>query len=520
MQKFLDVFGGAVNGVLVGLDRMFVRGSVRWLSCAKALAGYLGNRGISLNDFGKWSEMMTSTIRRSCEKTANDLGVPAHYLSSSAVSKEEFALGIAAERRIDTGPICMLSAVEPCWAPTICGSRLTKHIELEMRQRKCVWIYFYFNDPRLGFGHLRVATWAPYPIKGCLNGRHWLERSLVAEKIDFVKSRNCMRWVADAARAQQLLDDQLRTDWPGLLNGLTDQYFPAMRGLLKDKPLDYYWSFEQTELATDLMFGSTAHLDRLFPMLSRHAVLVSDSPSIKRYLGQIEPLGKLGKRVPKDLRSERIRRHEGICVKHYDNHNSVKTYNKAGNVLRVETTIANTLPFKVYRQAEPGMKAGYKAMRKGVADMHRRCEISKASNERYLDMLAATAAQTTLGEQVEKICLPARRNKRRVRAMNPCSPDDLRLFQFLSRGEWAINGFRNADLARWIESAADKMDPQARHRLSCRTSYLIGILRAHKLIHKVPKSNRYQISPLGRRIAPIVIAASNAKADRLMDLAA
>jgi hypothetical protein len=255
-------------------------------------------------------------------------------------------------------------------------------------------------------------------------------------------------------------------------------------------------------------------------MLSRHAVLVSDSASIKRYLGQIEPLGKLGKRVPKDLRSERIRRHEGICVKHYDNHNSVKTYNKAGNVLRVETTIANTLPFKVYRQAEPGMKAGYKAMRKGVADMHRRCVVSKASNERYLDMLAATSTQTTLSEEAQKICLRAAWRKRSVRAMNPCNPADLHLLQFLPRGEWAINGFRNADLARWIEPSADAMDPQARRKLSCRTSYLIRILRAHKLIHKVPKSNRYQISPLGRRIATIVIAASNAKADRLMDLAA
>ncbi len=42
-------------------------------------------------------------------------------------------------------------------------------------------------------------------------------------------------------------------------------------------------------------------------------------------------------------------RPEGIRVKHWVNGNSIKMYDKAGSVLRIETTIAKTADFKVFR---------------------------------------------------------------------------------------------------------------------------------------------------------------------------
>lgn len=46
---------------------------------------------------------------------------------------------------------------------------------------------------------------------------------------------------------------------------------------------------------------------------------------------------------------------EGVRVKHRVRGSSVKMYDKAGSVLRVETTIANTEDFKVFRpQQEEG----------------------------------------------------------------------------------------------------------------------------------------------------------------------
>ena len=66
---------------------------------------------------------------------------------------------------------------------------------------------------------------------------------------------------------------------------------------------------------------------------------------------------------------------EGARVKHSHDHNSVKMYDKQGSMLRVETTINHPRPMKVYRTSEndPEGQPHWLPLRKGVADLHRRC---------------------------------------------------------------------------------------------------------------------------------------------------
>lgn len=49
-------------------------------------------------------------------------------------------------------------------------------------------------------------------------------------------------------------------------------------------------------------------------------------------------------------------------------------YDKAANVLRAETTIANTADFKAFRplQDDPHGRLAWRPLRKGIADLHRR----------------------------------------------------------------------------------------------------------------------------------------------------
>ena len=52
--------------------------------------------------------------------------------------------------------------------------------------------------------------------------------------------------------------------------------------------------------------------------------------------------------------------------------------------------------FKVLRpkQGDPHGKVQWRPLRRGVADMYRRAQVGQASNERYLDALAATDTST------------------------------------------------------------------------------------------------------------------------------
>jgi len=212
MKAFMHRYADQVKGVLSGWDRLAFRGTLRWLANSAGLGAYLSDGDILLRDFTSWAQALTGEVRRSCEEVAASLGIRCQYLPSAAVNKETEARRIAREEGIEAGPICLLSVVEPSYSPTVVRNRASKHLEIAVRPRKCVWLYFYFNDPQVGFGHLRLESWLPFTIKGCLNGRHWLEQSLRREGLAYIKADNCFRWVADPGRAQELAEAQLQTD--------------------------------------------------------------------------------------------------------------------------------------------------------------------------------------------------------------------------------------------------------------------------------------------------------------------
>ena len=455
-------------------------------------------------------------VRECCAARAEALGIPMLYLPSASINKEEKARAIAKERGVESGDICMFSTVEPCRAPTVKGNRKSKKLELDMAPRKCVWIYHYWNHAEFGFGHTRLQTWLPLSVTVCLNGRHWLERQLLHAGIDYRKDGNCFPYIEDMERAQELLDAQLRTNWAQLLDGLVRQNCPTIDTVLPIRP-QYYWSADETEWATDVMFKSTMELDRLIPAMIRYGMITAQSPAVTRFLGRKNPSG----RMPDEVASDCRQRYEGVRLKHFVNHNSVKMYNKAGSVLRVETTINNTRDFKVFRcpDDDESKKPTYQKMRKGVCDLHRRSQVSKASNERYLDHIAAAEISQTLRQTVSDICSHTLCKGRRYRGLNPLENEDFGMLQFLAKGENAINGFRNKNLRAFLYGALEKNSSEQR-RASGRTTRRLALLRAHGLIKKVGKTNRYMLTRKGQQVSSAVLSASSADTQQLMKIAA
>jgi len=177
--------------------------------------------------------------------------------------------------------------------------------------------------------------------------------------------------------------------------------------------------------------------------------------------------------------------------------------------------------FKTFRAAEnkPDAEPSWQRMRKGVADLHRRAEVSHAANNRYLDALAAVENTTSLGELTARLCRPAKHRGRRVRALNPNAPDDAALIATISRGEFTLNGFRNRDLRvlLFAELASSKTE---RKRQAAAVSRKLLLLRAHHLIRKVTHTHRYHLTAVGRVCVTALITARNASTQELTKLAA
>lgn len=486
------------------------------------MEAYLNSCRVLIKDFGRLVEQTTQAVKEKAKALAAAAQRPYIYVSSSQISKEELVRKIAQKDGIIEGLIAVLSAVEPCQSFRVKGNAQTKLIELEMTTRKCVHLYFYYEHPRFGFMHLRLQTWYPFQVNLWINGRHWLGKQLDQAGIGYQKKGNTFIGIADLKRAQQLMGEQLQTDWPKELQSLLNTVHPLHRRICRPLGLKYYWSASDTEYATDIMFKDAESLARLYPSWVHHAIRSFSSPDVMRFLGHYVPTttGMVWGQFDGEIISDMKRRPEGVRVKHSVQGNSIKFYDKQGSVLRVETTISHPEHFKTFRKPEgrPKDSKRWLPLRRGTADFKRRAEISRKANHRYMNALAATSGTIPLFEWVQKACQPIRRGGRRYRALNPWSKTDAQLLELVNRGEFSLSGFRNRDLCRALFKPTN--NPAERKRQMGWMCRRVRLLRAHGLVQKVSGTHRYVLSEKGRITITALLAAQRADVDQLTRMAA
>jgi hypothetical protein len=415
MLAFLTRFAPLVRGVLSGFDRLFFSGSLRALAHTRGLQHYLWHHRIPYKDFADHSLDVSKRLEQASLRQAQQLGREIRYLNSAQHRKEDIAREIAARDRIKDGLICVLRSVDPCMSFQINKNHKTRKLEIHYRQRKCLHLYHYQMHPVFGFMHARIQTWFPFRVYVCLNGREWLARQMDQAKLHYVRRDNTFTWVEDVAAAQALFDQQLQAHWPTLLGELASALNPIHAELFGPRPYQYYWSVLDSEWASDVMFASRAELQRVYPRLVRYALTAFGVADVLRFFGQPVPAsGKVPHHCRHEVSSNLKERLEGTRIKHWLNGNSVKLYDKI-SVLRAETMIRDPGDFKVYRPAEgaPEGPKDWRPLRKGVADLQRRAEVSQAANERYLGALAAVHEGAQLGELVGPLCQPVSEPARR-----------------------------------------------------------------------------------------------------------
>jgi hypothetical protein len=522
MQTFLARHQSQIQGTISGFDRLRFVGQMRMLSFVDGLAAFLSRAGVLLKDFGEYAEDLSAQIKQASIRIAEATPLGrVHYLESSAQSKEEIVRQLPPPQG-GTGLAAVLSCVEPCRSYEVQRNPATKHLELKSALRKCLHYYFYLVHPQFGPMHVRLQTWLPQKIHICLNGRDWLARQLDVQGIGYLKKDNAFVALDDFPRAQALLDEQLTVNWPLALDELVRQFHPvhAQRFGSVD-PQPYYWTTDQSEWATDVIFKSPKHLAELYPRLLHHGITTFGSRDVLRFLQQKVPAhggvhGRFAGEVVTDLKW----RPEGVRIKHAYGKNSIKMYDKQGQVLRVETTIHDANGLKVYRPVadDPEGPSRWQPLRKGIADLHRRCQLSQAANERYLDALGSVESSTRLGELSAPLCRPVVKDGRRYRGLNPLSQEDARLLEAVQQGEHLISGFRNRDIRQFLHGDPPA-DEKAHRRQTNRVSRLLALLRAHGLIKKVAQTHRYQVTPSGRTRVAAIYAARKASVEQLTSVA-
>lgn len=521
MNIFVAKFRDIIKGVITGFDRIVFKGSILPLAHAAGAMSFCQAHGILNKDFKRWAMEQTALVVDSAQQYAEqhcDQGIQPILFPKTR--KEGLAHKRQQELGKDSGLIGVWSAVESCWSYRAQYSAPAGHPLLRKEWMKCKHLYFYFDHPRYGFMNVRLQTWFPYHIQIALNGREWLRRGLEKAGADFIARGNKFVHIDDYGRAQRLLDRQLDTRWERMLTGFLADVFPARKTILGPS-LSYYWTLWESEWATDLIFTSPKDIAPIADCLLRHAFMTGTGERVLRYLDRPLKLdGAPRVNMPHEVTSRLLDFQDGLRVRHWVDANSVKAYNEL-NVFRVEMTMNQPGMFRVHRhtQGEPGSQPKrLLPLRKGVADIAIRSQVSQDVNDRFMDNLAAAQCEAPVRELLDGVVKFFTKEGRRVRGLDPTGKDRA-LLQALGDPRLGIAGLANRDLREKLRDA-NGYNGMSEKQLSAKISRQIRLLRDHGLIRKLPRQKRYLVTTKGRELATALDALLAASTKQLMNIAA
>jgi hypothetical protein len=495
MQKFVEKHKQKVTGTISIFDRIIFKGYLPF-GFPEAMEKFLYRNGFLIKDFKLFAKDQSEFLKQNAMEYAKRQGRPYQYLNEK-MRKEELARQIAERDGINEGLICVFSVVEQN------SSFAMRYGENKPRlvssRPRCLTLYFYFMDRQLGFMHVRLSTWLPFMIQVYINGHEWLARKLDKDGIRYNQLENAFLSIEDCTKAQKIADKFPKQRWEKILASFARRINPLLKTRLKS--MEYYWVTDQAEYATDIMFKNPASLSPLNKKLQRHSTVCFSAEDILTFLGR-----KLNGHFKGEVENDYKKRLPGARVKHRMKGNGIKMYDKFGSVLRVETVINRPYEFKIRRHGKRNGQTvlGWFPMAKRVTNLYRYAEVSKAANRQYLDALSVIDDPEAAFKMIDKLCSPAELNGKRKRALNPVSPSDVKLFVSVMRGEHCIHGFRNGELAEHLGMVKSK-DKTERRRQSSRICRMLQILRAHRLIAKVPRSRRYRVTLKGFKLMTAAI---------------
>jgi len=129
----------------------------------------------------------------------------------------------------------------------------------------------------------------------------------------------------------------------------------------------------------------------------------------------------------------------------------------------------------------------------------------------YGEALAAIDTSQTIGNWASELSKGFVKKGKRYRGIKLFAKEEMQLLEAVGSGDFLTSGFRNGDLSERLYGRSP--NDEERLRRSNRIAYRLRLLRAHGLIHKIPKQNRYHISTKGRNVitALLQLQSSNLK---------
>lgn len=472
-----------IAGVLGCYDRILIFGTLPKLCYARGMTSYLYEHKIRIFDYPRFAEPLRNQLRDNAEKLAAENGLKIDFIRKRNFRKEARIKEVLRQRGDHPGLVWIFSAMEPCTTYKPWHDKQTGRTFLKPDQGKCLHYYFYLMDEELGLCYVRVPTWLPCRLQIYFNGHNWLARELNKHQIGYKLLDNAFVEVEDWGRAQRISDGWEAKRIHRRLEEFAQRYCPIFGSF----GVQYHWSIDQCEYATDIVFRRQRDLGAIYENLTRTAIHTVKPDNIATFLGR-----KLTGNYQNEMGNRFNIRIEGTRIKHTMGPVSLKLYDKFGLMLRIETTVNDISFFKHYREVEHRdgtSETKWAPMRKSIYSLPALRELLAAANRRYLEFLSAIEDPHVGAGKLKKLSKTVRNNDRSYRGFNFFDHHDQLLFEAIARGEFNISGFQNKTLRRWLPGMS-----------SGRVSRLLKRLRLHGLIKKIGRTYKYYLTSFGKQV--------------------
>ena len=193
MELLTKRYGDKISGVLSCYDRIVLKGTLPTVCYGEGMTNYLSRKNILVFNYTEFVNPLREKIRINAEELATSNGLNIEFIRSSKARKEDIVKKHFDGKR--TGLIYILSAMEACPSYMPWHDKISHKTFLKSTQGKCLHYYFYFNDPDIGFGYVRVPTWCPFQLQVYFNGHSLLANQLAKKGIAFTMLDNAFDYL-------------------------------------------------------------------------------------------------------------------------------------------------------------------------------------------------------------------------------------------------------------------------------------------------------------------------------------
>ncbi len=207
MELLTTSYQKKIEGELSCFDRMIFTGTLPTVCYAQGMTSYLYSTKIRIFDYPQFAEPFKAQIRNNAEQIAKSNGIEIEYVAKSYLRKEDLVKKVLDKRGTQTGLVHILSAMESCSSYKPWHDKRSGKTFLKGSMSKCLHYYFYFIDPYLGYGYIRVPTWCPFKLQVYINGHNILANELKKQDIKFSMIDNAFDYIEDFSKAQEICDN-------------------------------------------------------------------------------------------------------------------------------------------------------------------------------------------------------------------------------------------------------------------------------------------------------------------------